>query len=190
MYSAYKLNKQGDNIQPYILLSRFGTSLLFHIEFCYFLTCIHISQQAGQVVWYSHLFKNFPQFAVIHTVKVFGIVNKAEVDVFLELSYSFDDPVDVGNLNSGSSAFSKSSLNIKNFMLMYCWSLAWRFWALPWKHVRWVQLCGTLSILWHWLFFDIWIKIPFLVLWPLLSFPDLLPYWVQPFYSIIFLVLK
>ena len=85
MYSAYKLNKQGDNIQPYILLSHFGTSLLFHIEFCYFLTCIHISQQAGQVVWYSHLFKNFPQFVVIHIVKGFGIVNKAEIDVFLEL---------------------------------------------------------------------------------------------------------
>ena len=57
------------------------------------------------MVWYSHLFQNFPQFIVIHTVKGFGIVNKAEVDVFLEISYFFDDPVDVGNLNSGSSAF-------------------------------------------------------------------------------------
>ena len=73
---------------------------------CCFLTCIHISQDAGQVVWYSYLFKNFPQFAVIHTVKDFGIVDKAEVDVFLELSCLFDDPVDVGNLISGSSAFS------------------------------------------------------------------------------------
>ena len=79
---------------------------------CCFLTCIQISQEAGQVVWYSHLLKNFPQFVVIHTVKGFGIVNKAEVDVFLELSHFFDDPTDVGNLISGSSAFSKSSLNI------------------------------------------------------------------------------
>ena len=64
------------------------------------------------MVWYSHLLKNFPQFVVIYTVKGFGINNKAEVDVFLELSYVFDDPADVGNLISGSSAFSKSSLNI------------------------------------------------------------------------------
>ena len=79
---------------------------------CCFLTCIQVSQEAGQVVWYSHLLKNFPQFIVIHTVKGFGIVNKAEVDVFLELPCFFDDPADVGNLISGSSAFSKSSLNI------------------------------------------------------------------------------
>ena len=82
---------------------------------CCFLTCIQISQEADQVVWYSHLFQNFPQFIVIHTVKGFGIVNKAEIDVFLELSCLFDDPVDVGNLISGSSAFSKSSLNIWKF---------------------------------------------------------------------------
>ena len=74
-----------------ILLSLFGTSLLFHVQFCCFLTCIQISQEAGQGVWYSHLFQNFPQFIVIHTVKGFGIVNKAEVDVFLELSCFFDD---------------------------------------------------------------------------------------------------
>ena len=68
---------------------------------CFFLTCIQISQEASQVVWYSHLFQNFPQFAVVHTVKGFGIVNKAEVDVFLELSCFLDDPMDVGNLISG-----------------------------------------------------------------------------------------
>ena len=67
------------------------------------------------MVWYAHLFQNFPQFVVIHTVKGFGIVNNAEIDVFLELSYFFDDPADVGNLISGSSAFSKSSLNIWKF---------------------------------------------------------------------------
>ena len=74
---------------------------------CCFLTSIQI-QDAGKVVWYSHLFKNFSQFIVIHTVKDFGVVNKAEVDVFLELSRFFNDPTDVGNLIFGSSAFSTS----------------------------------------------------------------------------------
>jgi len=69
------------------------------------------------VVWYSHLFKNFPQFVVIHTVKGFGIVNKTETDVFLELSCFFDDPMDVESLISGSSAFYKSSLNIWKFTI-------------------------------------------------------------------------
>ena len=79
---------------------------------CCFLTCIQISQEAGKV-WYSHLFKDFPQFVVIHTVKNFGIVNEAEVDVFLEFSCFFYDPADVVNLISGSSDLSKkSSLNI------------------------------------------------------------------------------
>ena len=73
---------------------------------------MQISQEADQMVWYSHLFKNFPKFVVMHTVKGFGIVNKAEIDVFLELSCFFDDPTDVGKLISGSSAFSKSSLYI------------------------------------------------------------------------------
>ena len=82
---------------------------------CCFFTSIQISHEAGQVVWYSHLFKNFPQFIVTHIVKVFGVVNKAEVDVFLEVSCFFADPTDVGNSISGSSAFSESSLNIWKF---------------------------------------------------------------------------
>ena len=69
------------------------------------------------MVWYSHLFKNFPQFVVIYTVKGFGVINKTEVDVFLEFSCFFYDPMDVGNLTSGSSTFSNSSLNIWNFMV-------------------------------------------------------------------------
>ena len=69
------------------------------------------------MVWYSHLFQNFPQFIVIHTVKGFGIANKADIDVFLELSCFFDDPLDVGNLISGSSAFPKTSLSIWKFMV-------------------------------------------------------------------------
>ena len=110
-FSAYKLNKQ----VKYTAL----TYSFFYLEpvccsmsssNCCFLTCLQISQKAGQVVWYSHLFQNFPQF-VTHTVKAFGVVNKAEVDVFLNSCF-FDDPMDVGNLISGSLAFSKSSLNI------------------------------------------------------------------------------
>ena len=82
---------------------------------CCFLTCIQVSQETGKVVWYSHLFKNFPQVVVIHTVKGFSVVNEEEVDVLLEFSCFFYDPTDVGNLISGSSAFSKSSLNIWKF---------------------------------------------------------------------------
>ena len=82
---------------------------------CCFLTCIQRSQEAGEVVWYSHLFQNFSQFIVIHIVKGFGIVNKTEIDVFLELSSFFDDPVDVGNLIPGSSAFTETRLNIWKF---------------------------------------------------------------------------
>ena len=116
MYSAYKL-KAGWQY----------TALMYSFSYlkpvccsmsssnCCFLTCIQISQEAGQVVWYSHLFQNFPQLIVIHTVEGFGIVNKAEIDVFLELSCFFHDPADVGNLISGFSAFSKTSLNIREF---------------------------------------------------------------------------
>ena len=82
---------------------------------CCFLTCIQVSQEASQMVWYSHLFQNIPQSVEIHTVKGFGIVNKAEIDVLLELSCFFDDSADVGNLISGSSAFSKTNLNIWKF---------------------------------------------------------------------------
>ena len=85
------------------------------VSSCQFLTCIQVSQEAVKVVWYSHLFKNFPQFVVIYTVGGFGVVNQAEVDVFLELSCFFNDPTDVGNLISDSSVFSKSSLNIWKF---------------------------------------------------------------------------
>ena len=91
---------------------------------CCFLTCIQDSQEAGQVVWYSHVFQNFPQLIVIHTLKGFGIVNIAEVDVFLELS-SFVDPTDVGKLISGS-AFSKTSFNIWKFTAPILLNPTWR----------------------------------------------------------------
>ena len=128
---------------------------------CCFLTCIQISQEADQEVWYSHLLKNFPQFVVIHTVKDFGAVNKAKVDVFLELSCFFNDPADVGNLISGSSAFSKSSLNtwkftvhillkpsLKNFEHYFAsvWdesncAVAWTFFGIRMK-IGLFQSCG------------------------------------------------
>ena len=96
-----------------------------------FLSCIQISQETGQVIWYSHLLKNFPQFLVIHTVKGFGIVSKAEIDVFFELSCFFNDPAYVGNLIFGSSVFSKSSLY--HMEVLGSWTAeAWlgEFWAL------------------------------------------------------------
>ena len=97
-----------------VLLSQFGTTSLFYVWFnCCFLTCIQVSQEGGDVVWYFHLFKNFPQFIVIHTIKGFRAVNEAEVDVFLELPCFPHDPMTVGNLISGSSAFSETSLNIR-----------------------------------------------------------------------------
>ena len=86
---------------------------------CCFLNCIQVSQEAVKVVWYPYLFKNFPQFIVIHTVKGFSVVNEAEVDVFLEIPCFFNDPTNVGNLISGSSAFSKSNLYIWKFSVPY-----------------------------------------------------------------------
>ena len=135
----------------------------------------------------KHLFQNFPQFIVIHTVKGFGIVNKAEIDVFLELSCFVHDPADVGNLISGSSAFLKSSLNIWNFMVHillkpglenfeHCFASVW-------------DECNCAVV---WAFFGLaflsdwnenW---PFPVLWPLLSFPNLLTYWLWHLNRIIF----
>ena len=99
-----------------ILLFLFGTSLLFHVQFQLLLPDLHTDFSRGRSGgWYSHLFQNFPQFIMIHTVKGFGIVKKAEIDVFLEHPCFIDDPAEVGNLISGSSAFSKTSLNIRKF---------------------------------------------------------------------------
>ena len=152
---------------------------------CIFLTCVQISQEAGQVVWYSHPFKNFPQFAVIPAVKGFGIVNKA--DVFLELSCFFDDPADVGDLISGSSASSKTSLNIWKFMVHVLLKPGSEnfehYFASMWNERNWVVVWTffEIALLWDWN--ENW---PFPVPWPLLSFPNLLAYWVQHFHSIIF----
>ena len=140
---------------------------------CYFLTCIQISQEAAKVVWYSRLFQNFPQFVVIHTVKGFGIVNKADIDFFWNSCF-FDNPMDIGNLISGSSTFSKTSLNIWKFMgyvllkphLQNFEPYSTNVWdecncVIVWTFFGTAFLCG-----WN----ENW---PFPVLWPLLSFPNL-----------------
>ena len=153
-----------------------------------FLTWIQISQEAGNVVWCSHLFKSFPQFVVIHIVKGFGIVNKPEIDVFLELYCFFDDPADVGNLISGFLPFLKSA-----------WTSIWNFrvhvllkpdlenfehcFASVWNECNCAVVWAFFGITFLWDWNENW---PFPVLWPLLSFPDLLAYCIQHFYSIIF----
>ena len=158
---------------------------------CCFLTCIQVSQEAGQVVWYSHLLQNFPQFIVIHTVKGFGIVNKAEIDVSLELSCFFHDPADVGNLISGSSAISKTSLNIRKFtvhkLLKPGLENFKHYFTTMWDECNCVVVWPFFGIAFLWDWNENW---PFPVLCPLLSFPNLLAYWVQHFHSIIFRGLK
>ena len=147
---------------------------------CCFLTCIHISQEAYQVSWYSHLFQNFPQFILIHTIKGFGIVKKEETEFFWIFFGFFDDPVNIGNLISGSSDFSKFSLNIWNFSVHILLKPGLK----DFEH-NLTSMQNEANCLVVWTFFDIaliwdWNKNwPFPVLWPLLSFPNLLTYWVQ-----------
>ena len=125
---------------------------------------------------------------MIHTVKGFGIVNKTEVDVFQELSCFFYDPTDVGNLISGSYAFSKTSLNIWKFMVHVLLKPGWRILSIPllaceMNECNCVVVCTFFGIAFLWDWNENW---PFPVLWPLLSFPNLLTYWVRHFHSIIF----
>ena len=157
---------------------------------CCFLTCIQISQESGQVVWYSHLFQNFPQFIVIHIVKGFGIVNKAEIDVFLELLL-FQWSRNVGNLVSGSSTFSKTSLNIWKFTVHILLRPGLEYFKHYFTSVRDECNCVVvwaffgIAFLWDWN--ENW---PFPVLWPLLNILNLLAYWVHHFHSLIFQDLK
>ena len=149
------------------------------------LTCIQISQEAGQIVWYSHLFKNFLQFVLIHTVKGFSVVNEA-VDVFLKFSCFFDDSADIGNLISGSSAFSKSSLNIWKFLVHILLKPSLENFEHFFASEGDESYCAVvgaffgIALLWDWN--ENW---PFPVLWPILSFAHLLAPWVQHFNSII-----
>ena len=166
------------------LLSQFWARQLFHYLFSLLLLDLHqVSQETGKLIWYSHLFKEFLQFVVIHTVKGFSVI-KGEVDVFLELPWLLHDPMNVGNLTSGSSASWKASLYIckfsvhlllkptlKDFEHSMCnehnCMVVWTFFAF--------------ALLWDWN--ENW---RFQDLWPLLSLPNLLTFWMQHFNSIIF----
>ena len=142
------------------------------------------------MVWYSHLLKNFPRFVLIHTVKGFGIVNQAEIDVFLELSCFFNDPTDVGNLISHSS-FSKSSLNIWKFMVHVLLKSVLEnfehYFASMWDACNCAVVWTFFGIAFLWDWSENW---PFPVLWPLLSFPNLLACWVHHFHSIRFEIVQ
>ena len=179
MYSAHKLNKQGDSMQPWRTPSPIWKQSLFHAGFnCCFLTCIQISQEADKVVWHSHLLKNFPQFVLIHTVNGFGVINEAKGDVFLELTCFFYDLMDIGNLISGSSDFSKSSLNIWKSLIDVLLKPSLdnfeQYVARVWDEyncvVVWIFF--GIALLWDWNE-----NCHFPVLWPLLSFTNLLAYW-------------
>ena len=157
---------------------------------CCFLPCIQISQEAGQVSGGRSgipIFFRILHSFLIHTVKGFGIVNKAEVDVFLKFSCFFDDPTDVGNLISGSSAFSKSSVNNWSFtvhvLLKPSLENFEHYFASVWDKCNCAVVWAFFGIafLWDWNENG-----PFPVLWPLLSFPNLLACWVQHFHSFIF----
>ena len=140
---------------------------------CCFLACVQIFQEAGQVVWYSHPFQNFPQFVVVHTVKGFGIVNKAGVDVFLEFSCFFDDPTDVGNL---ISPFLNTAWTSGSSRFTYSWSPAENFehcFASMWNECNCAVVWTFFGIALFWDWNENWL---FPVLWPLLSFPNLLAY--------------
>ena len=154
---------------------------------CCFLTCIQISQEGGQVVWYSHIFQNFPQFVVIHTFKGFGIVNKAEVDVFWNILafLTIQRMLVIWSLvplpflkpawTSGSSQLKPGLENFEHYF------------TTMWDECNCVVVWAFFGIAFLWDWNENW---PFPVLWPLLSFPNLLAYWVQHFYSIIFKDLK
>ena len=140
---------------------------------CCFLICIQVCQEADKLVWYFHLLKYFPELLVIHTVKGFSIVSEAEVEVFLEFSCFFFDPTNVGNLISGSSAFSKSSLNTWKFTVHALLKLGLEnfehYFTSVWYECNCVVVWAFFGIafLWDWNENG-----PFPVLWPLLSFPN------------------
>ena len=187
-YSAYKLNEQGDNMQPW------------HTPFPIWNQSVVPCQVLTAASWSSYRFlrkqvrwsvfpisENFLQFVVIHTVKGFGVVNKGEVDVFLEFSCFFDDPNDVGNLISRFSAFSKSSLNIWKFLAYVLLKPSLEnleyYFASIWDECNCAVVWTFFGIAFLWDWNENW---SFPVLWPLLSFPYLLAYSVQHFHSIIF----
>ena len=177
MYSAYKLNKQNDSIQSWHTPFPIWNQSVFPCPVLIVASWPAYRFLRRQVRWSGipHLLKNFPQFVVIHTVKGFGIVNKAEVDVFLELCCFFDDPADIGNLISGSSAFSKPSLSIwkvtVHLLLKPDLENFGHYFASVWDEWSCVVVWTFFSIAFLWDWNESW---PFPVLWPLLSFLNLL----------------
>ena len=180
MYCAYKLNKQGDNIQPrctpFVIWNQYVPCPVLTVASW---PATDFSEGRSGGVVFIPISWNFPQFVVIDTVKGFGIVNKAEIDIFLELSFFFSDPMDVGNLISGSSAFSKSSLNIWKFMVHVLLKLGLEnfehCFASMWDECNCAVVWAFFGIAFLWDWNENW---PFPVLWPLLSFPHLLAYWM------------
>jgi len=158
MYSAYKLNKQGNNIQPWcnsfpkfesVSCSKSGCN-------CCFLSCVQVSQETGKVVWCFHLFKNFPQFPVIHTVKGFSVVNEA--DVFLEFPCFLHDSENAGSLISGFSVLWNTACISECSWFMYCWSLAWRILSISLLACKMSTIVWWLELSLSLLFFGIGIK--------------------------------
>ena len=188
MHSAYKLNKQGDNIQPWRTPFPIWNQSVVPCSVLTVASWPAYRFLKRQVRWSGiPISLRIFQFVVIHTVKGFGVVNK--VDVFLELSCFFDNPTDVGNLISGSSAFSKSSLSIWKFLVYILLKTGLEnfenYFASVWDEYNCanaiVWAFFGIAFLWDWS--ENW---PFPVLWPLLSFPYWLAYWAQHFQSIIF----
>ena len=186
MCSAYQLNKQGDNIQPWHTpFPIWNQSVVLVLTVASWPAYRFLKRQ----IRWSGIpisFRIF-QFIVIHTVKGFGIVIKAEVDIFLEVSHLFDDPTDIGNLISGSSVFSKSSLNIWNFMVHILLKPGLEnfenYIANVWAGV---QLCGSLNILWHCLSLGLEWKLTFSSPMATAEFSKFVDILSAVFYSIIF----
>jgi len=193
MYSAYKLNKQGDNIQPWRTPFPIWNQSVVPCPVLNVASLPAYRFLKRQIGWSGIpiSFRIFHSFFVIHTVKGFGIVSKAEIDVFLELSCIFHVPADVGNLISGFSAFSKTSLNIwmctVHVLLKPGLENFEHYFTCLWDECNCVVVWAFFGIAFLLDWNDNW---TFKVLWPLLSFPNLLPYWVQHFHSIIFQDLK
>ena len=171
-----------------IVLSQFWTSPLFMSSSnCCFLTCIQVSQKTGKVIWYSYLFKKFPQLVLIHTVKGFSVVSEAEVDVFLEFPFFFYDPTDVGNLMSGSSTSLEPSLQIWKFSVSVLLNSSLKdfehYLASMWNEHNCTVVWTFFGISLPWDWNENW---PSPVLWPLMNLPNLLTYWLQHFNNITF----
>ena len=181
MCSVYRLNKQGDSREPVILLSQSSTNQLFHRgSNCCFLIHIQVSQETGKMIWYFHLLRAFHSLIMIHTVKGFSTVNETEVDAFLDFRCLPYDPVNVGNLISGSSAFSKPNMDIWKFSVHIMLKPGMQ----DFKHDL-TSLGDECNCLMVRTFFSTTLlgkqneDWPFPVLWPLLGLPDLLTYWMQ-----------